>query len=242
MFLRRCKRCKETFEHCGSCEPGRLYCGQRCSEAARAESERAARDAYNARDTAEGRELHRLEEKARRAQRAEDAKKIGRESAHADGVRARAPGSDVDGSAAPVQEARQPSRQEEGCASPEAPAPFGAPATLQEMAGFDGRVGDHRCAVPGAGLDVASLAGQSAAREVANVSAAPISALPEPVVGEDRHVEWVLVAWPGLLSAARKREGAEAYCPLCGRRGRIVRVVCLEDWRRWLRHGLEPPH
>lgn len=44
-------------------------------------------------------------------------------------------------------------------------------------------------------------------------------------------VEWVLVAWPGVLTPAERLLGAQATCPWCGRRGVIVRVVSLDDWR-----------
>jgi hypothetical protein len=50
-------------------------------------------------------------------------------------------------------------------------------------------------------------------------------------------VEWVLVAWPELFAAARERQGTEATCGFCGRRGHILRVVSLEHWRRHLRRG-----
>ena len=49
--------------------------------------------------------------------------------------------------------------------------------------------------------------------------------------------KWVLVAGPELLVEAGSRLGTEATCPFCGRRGRIVRVVSLEQWRRRTRRG-----
>ncbi len=64
---------------------------------------------------------------------------------------------------------------------------------------------------------------------------------PEPPVfarpaEEQAPVEWLLVAWPELLDAARQRQGTCAVCPFCGRRGRIERVVSVEEWRQVLRH------
>ena len=50
-------------------------------------------------------------------------------------------------------------------------------------------------------------------------------------------VQWVLVASPGLLRAARGRLGSQASCPFCGRAGRIVRVVSLLQWCRRVRYG-----
>lgn len=44
-------------------------------------------------------------------------------------------------------------------------------------------------------------------------------------------VEWVLVAWPGLLLDAEQMLGTRVGCPWCGRRGTVVRVVSLDDWR-----------
>lgn len=50
---------------------------------------------------------------------------------------------------------------------------------------------------------------------------------------EQTRVEWVLVAWPGLLAAAGLRVGTEVSCAACGRTGRIRRVVSHEEWARW---------
>lgn len=52
-------------------------------------------------------------------------------------------------------------------------------------------------------------------------------------------VEWILVAWPELLEAAQKRLGNWATCPFCGRRGRIVQVVSIDEWRRRTRYGFD---
>jgi hypothetical protein len=48
---------------------------------------------------------------------------------------------------------------------------------------------------------------------------------------EGDRMEWVLVAWPGLLVAAGAMVGTEMGCPGCGRRGTVVRVVSLAEWR-----------
>lgn len=52
----------------------------------------------------------------------------------------------------------------------------------------------------------------------------------EPEEDKEERVEWVLVAWPGVLAAAAAMLGAEVECPGCGRRGPVVRVVSLADW------------
>lgn len=44
-------------------------------------------------------------------------------------------------------------------------------------------------------------------------------------------VEWLLVAWPGLLTQAEQWLGTHLGCPWCGRQGTVVRVVGLEEWR-----------
>ena len=54
----------------------------------------------------------------------------------------------------------------------------------------------------------------------------------EPGQEEGDRVEWVLVAWPGVLEAAAAMLGAEVGCPGCGRRGRVIRVVSLAEWHR----------
>jgi hypothetical protein len=124
-------------------------------------------------------------------------------------------------------------------------------------------VGDHRCREEVVGLQQPSFTAQQfplleTTDAQSGLPAPPPSLLaaePEPVAerphatplpsartaAEPEAIEWVLVAWPELLSVARRREGTEASCPFCGRRGRIGRVVSLDEWRRWLRHGLEPP-
>jgi len=53
----------------------------------------------------------------------------------------------------------------------------------------------------------------------------------EPGRDKGEPVEWVLVAWPGLLLDAEQMLGTQVGCPWCGRRGTVVRVVSLDDWR-----------
>jgi hypothetical protein len=64
LFYRPCQRCQRPFLQCRAREPGRLYCGEECSAAAKAERERRARRKY--RDSPDGREQHRDEEVRRR--------------------------------------------------------------------------------------------------------------------------------------------------------------------------------
>ena len=66
MFTRGCPRCGDAFDYCGSCQPGRVYCGENCSKPVRAVSVRGAQVRYNARETEEGRRAHREEEQKRR--------------------------------------------------------------------------------------------------------------------------------------------------------------------------------
>ena len=56
---------------------------------------------------------------------------------------------------------------------------------------------------------------------------------------ESNSLEWLLVAWPGLLVAASRRQGVGAICPFCGRQGRIVEIISVEQWRHSRRRGLE---
>ncbi len=59
---------------------------------------------------------------------------------------------------------------------------------------------------------------------------------------EGDRVEWVLVAWPGLLSAAAALLGAELACPFSGLVGRVVEVVGVGEMRGFhLRADEEPP-
>ena len=182
------------FDYCGSCQPGRLYCGEACSGAAREESTRTARAKYNDRDSEEGREAHRIEEADRRARervgdhRLQD--QTGRlEVRAAAAYQASAKASD----AAPISPAAQPT-----------------PTVLE--------ITHSRTAL-------GSL-------EPRGLGAEPPAGAPNPAPAE-----WILVAWPGSLRAARRRLGTEASCPFCGRRGRIARVVSLAQWRRRVRRG-----
>ena len=44
-------------------------------------------------------------------------------------------------------------------------------------------------------------------------------------------MEWILVAWPGLLIHATQLLDTQVACPCCGRRGTVVQVVEFDDWR-----------
>lgn len=44
-------------------------------------------------------------------------------------------------------------------------------------------------------------------------------------------MEWILVAWPGLLIHAAQLLDTQVACPCCGRRGTVVQVVELDEWR-----------
>jgi len=110
----------------------------------------------------------------------------------------------------------------------------------------EGSVGDQRLPQETGELRVSALVTPYVATEVRDARLEPaVTPLPA-VVGEAAPVEmepfeWILVAWPEVLATARRRLGTEASCPFCGRRGRIVRVVTLHEWQRWIRRGLEPP-
>lgn len=178
MFIRPCGLCGSVFEHCGSCQPGRRYCGVECSKAAREASARLARAKYAARDSPEGLAGHAREESERR-------------SRHAEAVLA--------------------------------------------------PVGDQRIQQEAGALQVPVLVTPQVAMEARDARLEPVvSPLPGAVV-ETAPVEWILVAWPEVMAAARQRLGTEATCPFCGRRGQVVRVVSVDEWRRWVRRGLAPP-
>lgn len=91
------------------------------------------------------------------------------------------------------------------------------------------RVGDHRCPGEADELRVQASAAKQAAKEACDVR--PKRAVRASIV------EWILVVPLDLLPQAERRLGTEASCPFCGRRGRIVRVVSLEQWRRRVRRG-----
>lgn len=104
-----------------------------------------------------------------------------------------------------------------------------------------GSVGDQCLPQETAELQVPALVTPPVATEVPDARLEP-AVLPLPVaVVETEPVKWILVAWPEVLSDARLRLGTEATCPFCGRRGRIVRVISVNEWRRWVRRGLDPP-
>ena len=172
LFVRLCARCDKSFDYCGSCQPGRRYCGEVCSAGARIASVRGAHAKYNDRDSDEGQEVHRLEEADRRARRSAET------------------------------------------------------------------VGDHRCHEKSGELRVRPSTAPHAVAET--LDAALIN--PVPPVSEASELrggapaperrEWLLVAWPEVLEAARRRQGTEASCPFCGRQGRIVEVISVTEWRR----------
>ena len=83
-------------------------------------------------------------------------------------------------------------------------------------------VGDRRCDEEQGRLQVAvATASVPVVREAASGS----------VRRTTRKVEWLLVAWPGLLAAAARLLGAQVACPCCGRMGLVARVLLLETWR-----------
>jgi hypothetical protein len=83
LFVRECERCGAAVDVCGSCEPGRRYCRDGCSEDARDESVKQAHVKFSARDTEEGLEVHRLEEQERRDRLAGKEKEPGEPAAAA---------------------------------------------------------------------------------------------------------------------------------------------------------------
>jgi hypothetical protein len=269
LLERRCLRCGQLFTCCGRCQPGRLYCSEGCSRAARIESARAARDTYNARDTAEGREEHQREEAERRARRAKERALLAGfgagQPAAADGPDFIAPvanawgGSGTGFGTAPgcqpgslpahaVAPMAWPNRDGSlpGNAGhlPTAPTPV-----AQHDSGFGPvaeRVGDHRCPDPADDLQVVSStdfpADQEARHDTPGVSRehGSAEAAKSPAVQEE--VAWVLVVDPQRLRAAQQRLGAQECCLFCGRGGRIQHVVTWDQWRRnsRLRRGLAP--
>jgi hypothetical protein len=80
-------------------------------------------------------------------------------------------------------------------------------------------VGDHRCEGIAQRLQVPlTAAACSRTMETSDVSKA--------------HVQWVVVAWPGLFEQARALLGTQVVCPRCGRAGCVVQVVELAKWQR----------
>jgi hypothetical protein len=104
---------------------------------------------------------------------------------------------------------------------------------------------DRRCALPEGRLQVVASASSQAAEEpsgepipehrsVDRTSASGNGSREEPSGEPGREpasVEWTVVAWPGLLAAARRLLGTEVTCPLCGRRGIVKRVLALDQWK-----------
>ena len=178
LFARPCARCDKAFDYCGSCEPGRRYCGDVCAAFARSASVREAHSKYNDRESEEGLENHRVEEADRRARRAADS------------------------------------------------------------------VGDHRCQEKSVELQVPRMTEARSVTEtidatLANSVALPVAEAPALGNGEagSNRIKWVLVAWPELFAAARRRQGTEAGCPFCGRRGEITEVISIDQWRQRPRRG-----
>jgi hypothetical protein len=241
LFRKECAReeCGQVFEHCG-CEPGRRYCGEKCSAEARSESAREARDTYNARDTEEGLATHAAEEAARR-ERIREKQRPGpgtaQELTTTDSQGRPASPCDAGAKPLPTASASAPEPLEAGTAviarMPEAGA---------DTAGhLSARVGDQRCAWRLDDLQRVSWTAPYAVAEAGD--APPVVPMPPSLSAREERGpgEWILVVPPELLGAARRREGALATCPFCGRCGRIRRVVSSDQWRRWIRRGLDPP-
>lgn len=106
-------------------------------------------------------------------------------------------------------------------------------------------VGDHRCHEKTGELRVRPSTAPHAVVET--IDASPASPVPPPPVEAlelqactpakelrevpEPQLAWVLVAWSGLLETASRRQGTEASCPFCGRQGRIVEVISVEQWQ-----------
>jgi len=82
------------------------------------------------------------------------------------------------------------------------------------------RVGDRRLEATHGELQIVSAATHYAlaVEEIRN----------EPI--KDIELEWIIVAWPGLLAEAEKWLGTRVECPWCEREGTVVRVVGLDVW------------
>jgi hypothetical protein len=110
------------------------------------------------------------------------------------------------------------------------------------------RVGDHRIQEEWGRLQVRASAAFQAVVEASNASI-PVKVVPasDPAPAGSRELcdaidtelgETLVVAWPELLQSTSMRLGTETRCPNCGRRGRITRVVSLDEWRKSLRYRL----
>lgn len=251
LFHKQCAReeCGRGFEHCG-CEPGRRYCCEECSAIAREKSVREARSTYNARDTEEGRAAHAADQAARRERRRRKAEGAGAgqervTDSHGAPVAYRDAGAEPSptaGASAPGH--REASLGPAGTAPPPRPVEPPGAGPVDASTCLLVRVGDQRCAAPPDDGQRSSLTASYAVEEAGD--APPVALLPSVqaplLAAEDRApIEWLLVVPLEMLRAARRREGTLATCPFCGLHGRICRVVSTEQWRRWIRHGLDPP-
>jgi hypothetical protein len=83
-------------------------------------------------------------------------------------------------------------------------------------------VGDRRCAPVQGRLQLpATVVLEHAAREQSDAASRSSNA-----------VEWLVVAWPGLVAMATRLVGTTVACPCCERAGLIARILPLEDWKR----------
>lgn len=104
-------------------------------------------------------------------------------------------------------------------------------------------VGDHRCHEKSGELRVRpSTAPHAVAETIDAPLINPVVPVIEPselrgVAPASERLEWILVAWPELLEAASRRRSTEASCPFCGRQGRIVEVISVDQWRHRSRRG-----
>lgn len=87
-----------------------------------------------------------------------------------------------------------------------------------------GAVGDRRCGGKADQVQTPTVTdvAEGAVPEIADVSPR----------AKPKTVEWILVAWPGLVSAATRLLGVRVACPCCGRAGPVVRVLALDAWRQ----------
>lgn len=81
-------------------------------------------------------------------------------------------------------------------------------------------VGDRRCMPQATRIDTRAT------------TAAYETAVEEFGDGARNDFEWVLVAWPEVLAAAKQLLGSQIMCRCCGRLGRVSEVLELAEWRR----------
>jgi hypothetical protein len=79
-------------------------------------------------------------------------------------------------------------------------------------------VGDRRCGAEEGGIE-----------RLATAAACQADEEPE---NEGEELEWKLVAWPEVLARAWQLLGSQLECGCCGRRGRVMEVLALDEWRR----------